>query len=230
MSTKALIIPAAGSGSRMQKDIPKPFLQLGGRTILECTLQRFLKLEGLRQIVVPTSEDYVDKVQRLLLTAVPNTINVQSLSGGSERQHSIAKALDKIEDADLVMVHDAVRPFVTSDQIKRCCEKAAQSGAAILGIPAKSTIKRINERGEVLETPSRNSLWEAQTPQIFHRSILKEAYRKALEDNFTGTDDASLVERLGKTVQVVKGSQQNFKITYPLDLTLAKQIINQQKA
>jgi 2-C-methyl-D-erythritol 4-phosphate cytidylyltransferase len=214
----------------MQKEIPKPFLQIDGKTILEWSLHPFLQLEGLQQIVVPTSEDYVEKVQHLLQTVAPESINTLALTGGTNRQHSIFKALKKVENVDLVLIHDAVRPFVDIELINSCCQRAEQVGAAILGVPAKNTIKRVNKNQEILETPSRSDLWLAQTPQAFRNNLVQKAYNAAFKDGFIGTDDASLVERLGYTVEVVMGSQHNFKITYPLDLTIAEKIIEQRKA
>ncbi|WP_445666550.1 2-C-methyl-D-erythritol 4-phosphate cytidylyltransferase [Fodinibius sp. AD559] len=229
MTTKALIIPAAGAGSRMQKNTPKPFLQLGNRTILEQTIRRFLPLDGLQQVLVATSSSFLGKAENILEEVLPPQIKGSSLVGGETRQESIYNALQDIAGSDLVIVHDAVRPFVKLHHIQHCCETAEQYGGAVLGVPAKDTIKRIDDQQEIKETPSRKFLWQTQTPQVFQKDLLLRAYKQAIEDDFVGTDDASLVERLGETVKMVKGDRSNFKITYPLDLELAELLINKDR-
>lgn len=213
----------------MNKDIPKPYLELCGKTILERTIKCFLPLSGLEQVIVATSEEYLEKAQQILSRILPERIDGQSLVGGSERQDSIYNALAKISDVDLVIVHDAVRPFVKLVHIEECCRVASQKGAAVLGIPARNTIKRVDDQQIVLETPPRKYLWQTQTPQVFHRQLILKAYDKAMHDNFTGTDDASLVERLDEKVQMVESDQYNFKITYPLDLKLVQLLIEEQQ-
>lgn len=229
MTTKALIIPAAGSGSRMNKDTPKPYLELSGKTILEHTIRCFLSLSGLDQVLVATSEEYLERGQQILSYILPDHIDGKCLAGGQERQDSIYNALTMLSDVDLVIVHDAVRPFVKFEYIDQCCQVASQKDAAILGIPAKDTVKRVNDQQLVEETPSRKYMWQTQTPQVFRRKLILEAYRKARQDSFVGTDDASLVERMGHKVQVVEGDRSNFKITYPLDLKLAQLLIEEEK-
>ncbi len=127
---------------------------------------------------------------------------------------------------DLVLVHDAVRPFVKLVHVEACCRAACETGAALLGIPAKDTMKRVDDRRIVRETPRRSSMWQAQTPQVFRKTLLVKAYERAAKDQFTGTDDASLVERLGEAVKMVEGDRMNMKLTYPLDLQLAELIID----
>lgn len=228
-ATKALVIPAAGLGKRMGRKTPKPFLKLFGRTILEHTLRRFLPLEGLRQIIIATSENFVDDVQQILEKSVPKNIAAVTIEGGKERQHSIHNALSKLSDVDLVMVHDAVRPFVQLKHLEKCCRTAVESGAAVLGMPVKDTIKQVDDEQFVRETPSRKFLWQTQTPQVFKKQLIVDAYEKALKENFVGTDDASLVERLGHKIKMVEGDERNFKITYPIDLELARLLIETEQ-
>lgn len=225
--TKALIIPAAGRGRRMKRDIPKPYLQLRGKAILGHTISRFLKLRGLQFIAVATPTDYISEAEKVLQQCVPESVQWQCVEGGDRRQDSIFKALQLIDDVDLIIVHDAVRPFVSVKHIQQCCEEATAHGAAILGTPASDTIKRLDDEHNVVETPDRSDLWQVQTPQIFQAALLREAYEKAQADEFAGTDDASLVERLGRTVKVVKGNRSNFKITFPVDLQFAEVLLNQ---
>lgn len=227
MLTKAtLIIPAAGSGSRLNRETPKPFLEISGKTILEHTILRFLGLESLGQVVVATSPLYLNKAEEILNNVLPEHILFHVIEGGAERQHSIFNTLKFVDDGNLAIVHDAVRPFVELQHIENCCKAAMQTGASVLGVPAKDTIKKIDKDQMILDTPSRSFLWQAQTPQVFKKEILQEAYQKAFEENFIGTDDASLVERLGHPVKMVEGDRSNFKITYPLDLKLAKLLLS----
>lgn len=229
MDKIALIIPAAGSGSRLQTETPKPFIEIAGKSILQHTLSRFLHLDALSTIIIATSSNYLESIRELLSGDIAGAGGKKLLvvEGGSERQHSIYNALQHVGDSEYVIVHDAVRPFVSAGNISDCLEVAAETGAAVLGVKAKDTIKRTNRGGMIEETPSRNTLWQAQTPQVFQTSVLKKAYEAANEDNFTGTDDASLVERMGHPVKMVEGDHRNFKITYPLDLKLAQQLLEQ---
>lgn len=227
MLTQAtLIIPAAGSGSRLNRETPKPFLEISGKTILEHTILRFLDLENLSQVFVATSPRYLSSAEEVLQKVLPEHITYQVIEGGAERQHSIFNTLKFVDAGNLVIVHDAVRPFVEPIHIENCCKAAMQTGASVLGVPAKDTIKKIDQNQMILDTPSRSFLWQAQTPQVFKKEILQEAYQKAFEENFIGTDDASLVERLGHPVKMVEGDRSNFKITYPLDLKLAKLLLS----
>lgn len=227
MTSKTLILPAAGSGSRMDRETPKPYLELEGRTVLEHTLRRFLSSEGLGRVVVAASGDRMNQAKAILDHTLPASVVSVVVEGGSERQHSIATALRQSGDSELILVHDAVRPFVREDHIQACCEAALRHGGAVLGVPVRDTIKRTNESRAVTATPDRRRLWKAQTPQVFRRAILMEAYRKAEEDRFVGTDDASLVERLGRRVQMVEGDRNNFKVTYPEDLQRARILLEE---
>ena len=230
MDTVALIIPAAGSGSRLNKPVPKPFVEVEGTTILEHTIDCFLPLEGLRQVIVATSSEYLEKAETILDNLdVNSVVKTGCVIGGRERQHSIQNALDQVGESDLVAVHDAVRPFVRLEVIKNCCQAAATHGASVAGVPAKDTIKKVDEKQFILETPERKYLWQAQTPQVFRRKLLVRAYEDAQKDNFIGTDDASLVERLGVPIRMVESDRMNFKITYPLDLRLARILIEEKE-
>lgn len=245
----ALILPSAGTGTRLGTAIPKPFLEVAGRTLLEVAVARFQATGRLAQIVVPTHPLYMDRARQILKEAFPDLDSVV-LEGGSERQHSITNGLDAVRPGvGYVAVHDAVRPFVTPGEIIRCLEAAALYGAAILGVPAKDTIKRVSpmqaetspsgfpipphqvahqSMHRITETPDRSTLWQAQTPQIFRADLLRDAYRNAISVGFLGTDDASLVETLGQPVYIVEGGRENFKITYPVDLRLAELLLQHE--
>lgn len=210
---------------RMGSEIPKPFIKVGNKSILEHTISRFLEVPAVIQIVIATSADYIPKIESIT-EHLSDRIIFNAVEGGSERQHSIYNALQCIsEKANLVAVHDAVRPFVRPHLIEKCCEVAEKSGGAVLGVPAKDTIKKVDEDYIIESTPDRSYLWQAQTPQIFQKKLLFDAYKSALKDNYVGTDDASLVERIGGKIHMVEGDRENLKITYPVDLKIAELIL-----
>lgn len=241
----ALILPAAGSGQRLGESIPKPYLSIAGRTILEHTLQPFVDTGALVHVVIPTEKNYIQTAKQCVASSFP-ALSFDVIQGGKERQYSIEKGLDAMKtagiDAQWVAVHDAVRPFITVDEIQRCLDAAVQFGAAIIAVPAKDTIKMVDLDSDqslktekisdyktvahrIEDTPPRAQCWQAQTPQIFDSSLLKQAYENARELSIVGTDDASLVEALGRDVYVVEGRRENFKITYPIDLTLTRWLL-----
>lgn len=221
----ALIIPAAGSGKRLGTELPKPFLKVNGKTILQHTLENFNGVSGLSQVVISTSEAFVEQSNKILTELFPE-IETKIVLGGKERQDSIVNAVKALsEEIKFVAIHDAVRPLIETDLIKKCFQKAKRSGAAIVAVPAKDTVKVSDKDGFVAETPDRKTLWHAQTPQIFEIELLKKAYSNALKKNIFGTDDSFLVEQVGGRVGLVEGSWRNFKITYPLDLELAEYLL-----
>ena len=225
----ALIIPAAGSGQRLGTGTPKPYLTIAGKTILEHTLLRFRPLPALSEVVISTSRDKI-KETLSIAAKVFDRDRFTVVEGGSERQHSIMNALNSLSGAsEMVAVHDAVRPFIETETISLCVDLAIKKGAAIVAVPAKDTIKVTDSDQRILNTPDRSYLWQAQTPQIFKKSLLVDAYQKAIEEGFVGTDDASLVENLGHEVYVLEGARENFKITYPLDLKLAEWILTRNE-
>lgn len=229
MSRLAVILPAAGSGSRMGTRIPKPFIELEGATILEHTLRNFAKVPRLAEIIVATSGEWVGQVEGILASFNQDGVRVKVVEGGSERQYSIHNALKNVsDDVDLVAVHDAVRPFISPELIEACCDKAEDLGAAIIAVPAKDTIKKVDDDQLIQGTPDRRFLWQAQTPQIFRKEKIQEAYESALSSGFVGTDDASLVEQLGYEVGIVEGDRRNLKITYPIDLKIAELILKEE--
>ncbi len=212
----------------MQHERAKPFIELKGVSILAHTIRRFLPLDGLNRIIIATSDEYLDTVENILAHEVGNRMLWDCVPGGVERQQSVHKALDRAEGAAQVIIHDAVRPFVTLEEIVRCCREANETGAAVLGVPSKDTIKKVNRRHLVTETPNRAFLWQVHTPQVFSTSLIKKAHDKAADEGYTGTDDASLVEWIGKPVKMVEGSERNFKITYPHDLELARVLLQKE--
>lgn len=226
MAKLAVIIPAAGSGSRMGAATPKPFLELGNKPILWHTLTAFCAVNEVVQIIVPTSEDRMISVEKIFDSIDRDDVLLQTVKGGKERQFSIQNALDLVlDDVELVAVHDAVRPFISSNLITKTAKAAKKHGGAIVAVPAKDTIKKVDSEQIILETPDRQFLWQAQTPQIFQKNLLIDAYNSAIESKFLGTDDSSLVERIGGKVIMVEGDRENLKITYPVDLQIAELIL-----
>ena len=224
----SLIIPAAGSGTRMQSDIPKPYLKLGEKLILQHTLECFQSLKDLREVIVATSPDFISETEKILSELFPE-IPVIVVRGGNERRDSIKNALGQVSDtSELIAVHDAVRPFVDGATIKSCLQKAIEVGGAIVAVPVKDTIKKVTEDLIIAKTPDRSRLWQAQTPQVFRRKLLIEAYQNNLSENSTVTDDASLIELAGGKVAVVEGSRENFKLTYPLDMAVAEMLVKRR--
>jgi len=232
-----VIIPAAGLGTRMapasgrtRKESPsKQFKELGGVPILVRTLRKFAATPAVYEIVVALRKDEISPFRTQLEKQYPEILNkrLQLVEGGAHRQNSVANAMAKIaaDPADLVLVHDAVRPFVTPDIIKDVIAAAQKHGAAIAGWPAVDTVKQVDRTAEgavIKTTIPRAGVVMAQTPQGFRYDILKKAFDDAAADGFLGTDEASLIERAGLPVAVVMGSARNIKITTPADMELAE--------
>jgi 2-C-methyl-D-erythritol 4-phosphate cytidylyltransferase len=210
----------------MGSEIPKPFIKLSGKTILQRSVECFLDVKGLRQIIVATSKEWIDDCVKILENINASGVDLKVIEGGTERQYSIQNALDQLDnEIELIAIHDAVRPFVELEKIEDCFKTAAKFGGAILAVPAKDTIKRIDGELVIKQTPKRSELWQAQTPQVFKTELIKKAYSSAIENNYLGTDDSSLVERIGGAVKVVEGNRKNLKITFPIDLRVAEYIL-----
>jgi 2-C-methyl-D-erythritol 4-phosphate cytidylyltransferase len=199
---------------------PKQYLRLGRTPILVATLRALGRTRGLAGIVVAVPEAHVAATRRLLARdRVPKILDV--VAGGADRQESVWRALQRVpEQARWVVVHDAVRPFIDGAVVERV-RAAAAGGAATCGMPVRETVKRVRD-GSIVATVDRDGLWTTQTPQVFTRALLWEAHEKARRDGFVGTDDAVLVERLGTTVAMVPGLEQNLKITTREDLRTAR--------
>lgn len=225
--TYQVILPAAGQGKRMGAGRNKLFLELNGVPVLIHTLRVFEEDEACQGVILAVHPQDESEFKELL-----RKYNIQKVikfaPGGEERQHSIFNALKTVESEGVILVHDAARPFIQKEQIHRLFETARKMGAAIIGVRAKDTMKKV-DGGKVVETVERSSLWAVQTPQAFRVSLLREAYEQAEKDNFLGTDDASLVERLGYPVSIVEGNYDNIKLTTPEDLFFAEAILKKRK-
>lgn len=217
-----VVFPAAGRGKRMQAGMNKAFMDLAGLPILVRTLLKFSACEAVDKLVVVVAEAEVAFVQRIL-QLVPGLKPWQVTVGGSERQYSVLNGIRCAgTEAEIILVHDAARPLISEETILAVIEAAKEHGGAIAAVPAKNTIKLCNDQHQVVETPDRSKLWEVQTPQGFQREILLRANAQAEQDNFLGTDDASLVERLGEPVYIVESDYRNIKITTPEDILIAE--------
>ena len=235
----AVILPAAGLGTRMSRaaTIPaetsgisrKQFMQLEGAPILVHTVRKFVASPLVHDIVVAVREDDVDWVAELLEPEGTTLLgSLRVVAGGDSRQESVEHAFQALaEDTDLVAVHDAVRPFIDPDTIRRVVEAAEETGGAIVGVVPVDTVKQVSGAqaggAKVRATISRERLVLAQTPQVFRYDILRRAFELAHQDSFTGTDESSLVEHLDEVeISVVLGSERNIKITRPSDMDLAR--------
>jgi len=227
MSLVSAIIVAGGKGLRMNAAVRKQYLKLGNLPILSQTILAIDACPSVSKIYLAVPEEDRILCKETVLAPIQVRCPVQLVSGGKIRQESVYNGLLAISEQDgIVLIHDGVRPFVTVDQVMRCINGAQTCGACILGIPVKETLKRCDNRGNIEKTVDRTSLWLAQTPQAFNFQLIKKAHDLAASENFTGTDDASLVERMGERVAVIPGSIFNIKITTPADYSMAKALLN----
>ncbi|HWL27186.1 MAG TPA: 2-C-methyl-D-erythritol 4-phosphate cytidylyltransferase [Ureibacillus sp.] len=221
-----VVLPAAGSGKRMGAGKNKLFLLLQDKPILIHTLEVFQNDEcctGIWLAVKPEEREYI----RQLLNDYDIT-KVKGLpDGGEERQHSVHSCIKEMQKVDIVLVHDAARPFITHDIIARLVETAREKGAAIAGVRAKDTMKKVSN-GVIIETVDREHLWMIQTPQAFRFDLLYEAEDVAEKVGFLGTDEAMLVERLGYPVHIVEASYDNIKMTTKEDLVIGEAILRKK--
>jgi 2-C-methyl-D-erythritol 4-phosphate cytidylyltransferase len=235
MSRVAGIIPAAGLGTRMGAEVPKQFIELDGMPLVIYTLRRLAACTAITDFFIPTRADDIvalqDKVAKSGLGRPARVVH-----GGDTRQQSVANALAQVDPTtEIVLVHDAVRPFVTAEQVERVIAEARTRGAAILGIPAIDTVKEVKRASLpedvalITATISRERIVLAQTPQAFTYALLRDAFKKAQQDDVTASDEAALVERLGRDVFVVLGSERNLKITRPADMDLARFYLEQER-
>jgi 2-C-methyl-D-erythritol 4-phosphate cytidylyltransferase len=224
MKVKA-IIAAGGRGERIGGILPKQFVEIKKKPILSYTVEKFEKCELINEIILVVPEDYMSFCSYNIVDVGDFKKVKRILSGGKERQDSVYKGLSALsKDTDIVLIHDGVRPFISTDKINKSIEMCKKEKAVILALPVNDTVKKVEEE-YIITTLDRDKLWIAQTPQTFEYKLILEAYKKAIEVGFTGTDDSSLVERLGFKVRALEGESQNIKITTPEDLVLAERMI-----
>jgi 2-C-methyl-D-erythritol 4-phosphate cytidylyltransferase len=235
MSQIVAILPAAGLGTRMGAETPKQFLELDGVPIVILSLRRIAACPLISEIIVATRAENVEALDARI-SHEKFTQPVRVVKGADSRQGSVAAALKLVsDDTELVVVHDAVRPFVTVEQVTRVIEQARRHKAAILGIPAMDTVKEVKRASLpedvalITATVPRERVVLAQTPQVFETQLLKQAFAEAEGDGLNASDEAGLVERLGQNVFVVQGSERNIKITKPSDMELARFYLHSEK-
>ena len=229
MPKVSVIIPAGGVGRRMGEGRPKQFLELSGLPVLIRTLRIMLPLPEVIAVVVAAPAAYLEETRALINRYLP-TDAVRLVAGGEHRQQSVRAGLAVIPpETEVVAVHDGVRPLLSPELFRACVAGAAETGAALLAVPVKDTVKAVGGDQSVLRTVDRRELWLAQTPQVARRELLEQAFATAERDNFCGTDEAALLERIGCQVRVVPGQERNLKITRPEDLVLAAALLEERE-
>jgi 2-C-methyl-D-erythritol 4-phosphate cytidylyltransferase len=222
-----VVIPAAGQGKRMKYGKNKQFIELKGKPVIIHTLSVFEFDQYCEKIILVANENELDVLKELVSFYKLSKVSA-IIPGGLERQHSVYEGLKSIEDEGIVLVHDGARPFITVEIIHQLVKTAEKQGAAIAAVPLKDTIKKASEN-KVSETIDRSSLWAVQTPQAFDLPLIIEAHKQAEKSGYIGTDDASLVEQMGKSIFIVDGSYENIKLTTPDDLMFANAILEKRK-
>ncbi|MBI4529456.1 MAG: 2-C-methyl-D-erythritol 4-phosphate cytidylyltransferase [Deltaproteobacteria bacterium] len=222
------VVVAAGEGKRMGATVPKAYLPIGNRPMILHTLSRFA-VSQVRKVIVVAGRDELSACQEL----IESDSRLQGLefvveAGGPRRQDSVSRGLARVDpDCEIIVIHDGARPFVPAYLIDQCIEIALVEGAVVVGVPARNTIKVVSPDNRVVATLPRASLWEIQTPQVFQINLIREAYKAAEQENIEATDDAMLVERLGKSVRVLEGHPTNIKITVPEDILFAEALLRE---
>ena len=210
----------------MQEELPKQYLLLEGVPVLAHTLRVFQNLPAIDTIFLIVPENDIDFAHRHIVGKYGITKVIRILKGGRERQDSVRNGINALaNDDDIVVIHDGVRPFITEKMLQAVCREAQREDAVTVGVPVQDTVKSVDGCGWVAETLDRNRIWLIQTPQAFRRTVIQKAYEDAYRDKYHGTDDASLVERIGVHVKVIHGSYDNIKITTKKDLMLAEILI-----
>lgn len=225
------VVTAAGAGERMGTAVAKQFLEIDGRPLLAVTLEKFQHCPEIEGIVVVVPSDAVEYCRTGIIEPQGLTKVVKVVAGGARRQDSVRKGLEASGGSyGLVVIHDGVRPFVDIGLIGRAVEAARRWGAVITALPARETVKQVDEDGLVRGTIDRRHVWMVQTPQVFPYEDIIKAHRRAQEEAWDDvTDDAMLMERMGIPVKVIEGMEDNIKVTTPRDLALARFILERAK-
>jgi 2-C-methyl-D-erythritol 4-phosphate cytidylyltransferase len=225
------IIVAAGKGSRMKGPTRKQYLELSGRPVLSYSLITFDACTLIEEIFLVVPKNDIDACRNKIISALDLKKKVHLISGGVHRQDSVYNGLLSVGKqpdivSDIVVIHDGVRPFVRPEDLTACIRCTKKVDACILGTPASDTLKRVDKSQRIEKTLDRKNIWLTQTPQAFKYDLIMEAHEAARRDRVIGTDDASLVERLGKDVKIIDGNRYNIKITVKEDLAVAHALID----
>jgi 2-C-methyl-D-erythritol 4-phosphate cytidylyltransferase len=219
------IIAAGGQGKRIEGKLPKQFLMLKDKPILAHTVDKFERCELIDEIILVVPEDYLAYCSQAIVDKYNFKKVRKVICGGDERQDSVYLGLKACpNNTSIVVIHDGVRPLISPDKISESIKICGEKRAVVLAVPVKDTVKRV-EQNHILTTLDRNKLWLTQTPQTFEYKLILDAYKKAEEDNFVGTDDSALVERLGYEVTILEGDYKNIKITTVEDLMIAEKLL-----
>lgn len=225
-----VILVAGGQGRRMRENTPKAFLALAGRPLFAYALKTFSLISEIKQTILVVPAGSEERAREICRQDAGEGKVPEVVCGGPRRQDSVRNGMDHLApDTEVVLIHDAARPFSDEKLIRRVIAAAFEQGAAVPGIPIVDTLKRVSAENRVDTTVDRRSLVAVQTPQGFQTAILRQAYQRAWEKKQTATDDAGLVEQLGQPVSVVEGDYTNFKITKPHDMELAEYLVSQKK-
>lgn len=225
MFTSAIIV-AAGKGSRMESKIPKQFLALKSRTVLYHTISKFLEAKHVSEIILVIAQEYLESEYLEKSIPVLHSKKIKVVTGGQTRQDSVFNGLKLIdENSKFVLTHDGVRPLISTAQIDNAIEECQKYEGVIVATPSVNTMK-IVDGTRISGSVGRETIWQLQTPQIFKVDILQKAFAKAHSDNFIGTDESSLVERISKNIHVFHGNATNIKITVKEDIAIAEAIMD----
>lgn len=222
MSNVAIIL-GAGNGTRMKSEKSKLLLEIGSKTVIERSVEAFLSVSDIDEIIVVSRAQDIDIYSELLTDE-----RISFVIGGATRQQSVKNAVETVDDAHLIVIHDGARPLIKCEDIEKTIRAAEEFSAAAVGVYVKDTIKIVDKQGFVESTPDRSTLFAVQTPQIFDFDLYKSAMQKADEQGLDFTDDCQLVELCGGKVKMVEGSYSNIKITTPDDIALAENLLKNE--
>lgn len=225
----SVVIVAAGLGRRMKANINKQYLLLKDKPIVAHTIEKFEHNEYIDEIIVVTREDEIEYCRKFVVDKYNFKKVKMILGGGNERQDSVYNGLKNCSsDTNVVLIHDGVRPFIKTEEIEETIKETLKNNAAVIGVKVKDTIKVVDNENIIIDTPKRETLFAVHTPQAFKYGLIMDAHITCKKENWTVTDDSSLVEKLGIKVKMIEGSYDNIKITSPEDLYVAESILERE--